>query len=160
MEATIVRLSRGIDARLARGSVAGLAAGLVFLLVNMGWATRSDLPAVAPLLDISTIFNVAEVPDPTPENMAVGLVTHLTLSMLFGIGFAVLVPLLRDIRQLTLGAVGYGIALYLVNFQILGRIAFPWFQEGPDQVFELVAHGLFGVMLVPFFIGMRPRDAV
>jgi hypothetical protein len=97
MEATIARLTRGIDARLARGSVAGLAAGLVFLLMNMGWATRSDLPAVAPLLDISTIFNVADVPDPTPENMAVGLVTHLTLSMLFGIGFAVLVPWFRDL---------------------------------------------------------------
>ena len=40
------------------------------------------------------------------------------------------------------------------------RIAFPWFQEGPDQLFELVAHGLFGLMLVPFFIGMRPRDAI
>jgi mannose/fructose/N-acetylgalactosamine-specific phosphotransferase system component IIC len=112
------------------------------------------------LLDISTIFNVAEMPDPTPENMAVGLVTHLTLSMMFGIGFALLLPLLRNGRQLVLGAVGYGVALYLINFQILGRIAFPWFQEGPDQVFELVAHALFGLMLVPFFVGMRPRDAV
>lgn len=68
-------------------------------------------------------------------------------------------PWFRGVRGLTLGAVGYGLALYLINFQILGRIAFPWFQEGPDRLFEVVAHGLFGLMLVPFFIGMRPRDA-
>jgi hypothetical protein len=65
------------------------------------------------------------------------------------------VPLLRDARLLAAGAVAFGVALYLVNFQILGRTAFPWFQEGPDQLFELVAHAGFGLLLVPFFLGRR-----
>lgn len=155
MELAIRRMWLGLDDRLARGAVAGMVAGLVFLMLNMGWATRSDLPSVAPLLDISTIFNVAEMRQPTPENMAIGLVTHLTLSVLFGMGFAVLAPLRRGARGLALAAAGYGIALYLLNFQILGRIAFPWFQEGPDQLFELFAHAVFGLALVPFFLGMR-----
>lgn len=156
------RMLHGLDDRLARGVVAGIAAGLVFLLMNMGWATKNDMPAIAPLLDISTIFNVAERPEPTPDNMAVGLVTHLALSMGFGVGFALLLPLLGNVRKLTLGAAGFGIALYLVNFQLLGRTAFPWFQEAPDQGFELVAHALFGLLLVPFFAGMvvRHRSAL
>jgi len=141
--------------RVARGTVAGVAAGLVFLVANMLWATKSDLPAVAPLIDISTIFNFDDVANPTTENMFIGLVTHLTLSAMFGVAFALLVPLLRDVRMLAVGAVAFGVALYLVNFQILGRTAFPWFQEGPDQVFELFAHAGFGLLLVPFFLSRR-----
>jgi hypothetical protein len=82
----------------------------------------------------------------------------LTLAMLVhcrpGAG-ELAVPLLRDARMVALGAVGFGVALYVVNFQILGRTAFPWFQEGPDQVFELVAHAGFGLLLVPFFLSRR-----
>ena len=141
--------------RVARGTVAGIAAGLVFLVANMLWATKSDLPAVAPLVDISTIFNFDDVANPTTENMFIGLVTHLTLSATFGVAFALLVPLLRTARIVALGAVAFGVALYVVNFQILGRTAFPWFQEGPDQVFELVAHAGFGLLLVPFFLSRR-----
>ncbi|MGH2780078.1 MAG: hypothetical protein ACRDL4_07000 [Thermoleophilaceae bacterium] len=141
--------------RVSRGTVAGVAAGLLFLVANMLWATKSDLPAVAPLIDISTIFNFDDVASPTTENMFIGLVTHLTLSASFGVAFAMLVPLLRNMRMLAAGAVAFGVALYLVNFQILGRTAFPWFQEGPDQLFELVAHAGFGLFLVPFFLGRR-----
>jgi hypothetical protein len=144
-----------IGDRVTRGTVAGLAAGLVFLVANMLWATKSDLPAVAPLIDISTIFNFDDVANPTTENMLIGLVTHLTLSAAFGVAFAMLLPLLRDLRLLVVGAVAFGIGLYLINFQILGRTAFPWFQEGPDQLFELVAHAGFGLLLVPFFLGRR-----
>jgi hypothetical protein len=43
----------------------------------------------------------------------------------------------------------------VVNFQIPGRTAFPWFQEGPDQGFELFAHMGLGLLLVPFFLGRR-----
>jgi hypothetical protein len=144
-----------IGDRVSRGTVAGVAAGLVFLVGNMLWATKSDLPAVAPLIDISTIFNFDDVANPTTENMFIGLVTHLTLSATFGVAFALLVPLLRNMRMLAVGGVAFGVALYLINFQILGRTAFPWFQEGPDQLFELVAHAGFGLLLVPFFLGRR-----
>ena len=141
--------------RVARGTVAGVAAGLVFLVANMLWATKSDLPAIAPLVDISTIFNFDDIANPTTENMFIGLVTHLTLSASFGVVFALLVSLLRDLRLLIAGGMAFGVALYLVNFQILGRTVFPWFQEGPDQLFELFAHAGFGLLLVPFFLGGR-----
>ena len=150
-------LGGDLGARVTRGAVAGIAAGLLFLLANMAWATKSGMPGVAPMIDIATVFNVTDEPDPTPSNIAIGLVTHLNLSMLFGVAFALVVPLLRDTRALALAGVGYGIALYLVNFQILGRTVFPWFQEGPDQLFEVFAHAGFGLLLVPFVIGLHGR---
>ena len=145
--------------RIARGTVAGVAAGLVFLVANMLWATKSDLPAVAPLIDISTVFNFDDVANPTTENMLIGLVTHLTLSVAFGVAFALAISFLRNVRTLAVGGVAFGVGLYLINFQILGRTAFPWFQEGPDQLFELVAHAGFGLLLVPFFLGRRYLSA-
>jgi hypothetical protein len=101
----------------------------------MLWATKSDLPAVAPR------------GQPDHREMFIGLVTHLKLSASFGVVFALLVPFLRSQPRLAAGAVAFGVAIYLVNFQSLGRTAFPWFQEGPDQLFELVAHAGFGLFL-------------
>jgi hypothetical protein len=158
--ARLARLADRVGERFTTGAVAGLAAGLVFLLANMGYATTQDLPALAPAYDISTIFHGQDMPDPTPENAVVGLVTHATLSLAFGIAFAVLVvPFLRPLSLLVAGGVVYGLLLYLVNFQILGRAFFPWFTDpmGPDQGFEIFIHGVFGLLLVPFFLGLGNR---
>jgi hypothetical protein len=83
-ESLTVRLRTGADARLARGVVASLAAGLLFLLANMWYADSQGLPAVAPLYDISTIFHFADEPQPSPENLAVGLIVHLRCPALSG----------------------------------------------------------------------------
>jgi hypothetical protein len=146
-------LLSGLDERLARGVVAGTAAGLLFLLANMWYADSQGLPAVAPLYDISTIFHFTDEPDPVPENAAIGLVTHLTLSAGFGAVFAAFAPLFSSGRALAGGALAFGLLLYLVNFQILGRVAFEWFQEGPDQTFEVFAHAGYGMLLAPFLAG-------
>ncbi len=156
------RFTTDIDRRIARGVVAGSAAGLLFLLANMWFAVSQGMPAAAPLYDISTIFHFAAAPDPTPENAVVGLVTHLTLSAGFGIALALLAPLLGSRARLVAGGAGFGIVLYIVNFQILGRVAFEWFQVGPNQTFELIAHAGYGLALVPFLLGFaaaRQREA-
>ncbi len=148
-----------------RGAVAGLSAGLVFLVANMGWAVHNNKPAVAPLIDISTIFHTQDAPAPIaaspfgPDNLIVGLVTHLTLAMLFGIGFALLAGrFVRSNATLVAGGVAYGLLLYVVNFQLLGRTAFPWFTNsmGPPQGFEVFIHGVYGLLLVPFLVGALP----
>ncbi len=158
-EAWIARLLGGFGERMTRGTVAGFGSGLVFLLATMGFVTTKGLPAVAPMIDISTIFHGQDKPVPSPENVVVGLVTHLTLAMLFGIGFAiVVVPVLRRLPLLVASGVAYGLLLYIVNFQILGRTLFPWFTnpQGPNQGFEIFIHAVFGLLLVPFFLD-RPR---
>jgi hypothetical protein len=153
MNADASMLMRGLDERLARGVVAGIAAGFLFLLANMWYADSQDLPAVAPLYDISTIFYFTDQPDPVPEKAAVGLVVHLALSAGFGVLLAVIAPFFASVRVLVLGSLVFGLVLYLVNFQILGRVAFEWFQEGPNQTFEVIAHAGYGLLLAPFLTG-------
>lgn len=152
----------GLGDRVARGTVAGLFAGVVFLLAQMGWAVeRLDKPAVAPLLDMSTIFNNGDLmPMVTPDNLLIGLVTHLTLTMLFGIAFAFIASFLRSPLLLVVGGVAFGIVLYVVNIQILGRVVFEWFTDpmGPPQGFELWIHAGYGLLLVPFFAGAALRS--
>lgn len=155
-------LTHNLDRRIVYGVVGGTFAGLLFLLANMWYADSDGLPAVAPLYDISTIFYFSDKPDPQPVNAAVGLVVHLTLAAAFGATLAALAPLARGMAQLAGLGAAFGIVLYLVNFQILGRIAFEWFQEGPNQTFEVFAHLGYGLLVVPFlvrFAGARGPQA-
>jgi hypothetical protein len=148
------RLNNGIELRLARGVVAGTAAGLLFLLANMWYADSQGMPAAAPLYDISTIFHFADKPEPSPENLVIGLVVHLTLAAAFGAAFAVLAPLARGRAMVVAFGAAFGLALYVLNFQILGRLFFEWFQEGPNQAFEVVAHLGYGLLLTPFALDL------
>ncbi|MFI7360262.1 hypothetical protein ACIBTP_40925 [Streptomyces avidinii] len=144
---------------LTRGAIAGLFAGTAFILANMWYAVSQDKPAVGPFLAISTVFHGSDLPVPSPENVVIGLVTHLALSLTFGMGFALLlwlVPMLRGTPMLLGAALANGLALYVLHFQILGRTAFPFFTnpKGPNQVLELLIHPLiFGLLLTPFFLG-------
>ena len=152
---------------MTTGVIAGLAVGFVFILANMIYATSqpmvtnvSDgkkLPASAPFLDIGSIFYFDKMPQMTPEYPFVGLITHFSLSILFGLIFAlVLVPLFSNARALLVGGVVFGGLLYILNYQILGRVVFEWFDPsdpmGPDPWFGLVTHLGFGLLLVPFFL--------
>ncbi|MGI9098026.1 MAG: hypothetical protein ACR2H2_05950 [Solirubrobacteraceae bacterium] len=152
-------LLRDLDRRIAYGVVGGTFAGLLFLLANMWYADSQGLPAVAPLYDISTIFYFADKPDPQPVNAAVGLIVHLTLSGAFGAALAVLAPLAKGAARLVGMGAAFGILLYLVNFQFLGRVVFEWFQEGPNQTFEVFAHLGYGLLVAPFLIRFAPTTA-
>jgi type IV secretory pathway TrbD component len=152
-------LLRDLDRRIAYGVVGGTFAGLLFLLANMWYADNQGLPAVAPLYDISTIFYFTDKPDPQPINAAVGLVVHLTLSAAFGAALAALAPLARGAGRLMGMGAAFGLVLYLVNFQILGRVAFEWFQEGPNQTFEVFAHLGYGLLVAPFLVRFASTTA-
>jgi hypothetical protein len=160
------RLAWNTGELFTRGAVAGIAAGFVFLLANMAYATSEGKPSLAPFMDISTIFHGTDKPasmTPTLDMLATGAVVHISLSIAFGIVFALLVgafaPLLRNWLVLGGAAIAYGLALYVVNFQILGNTLFQWFTnpKGPDQGFEVFIHAAFGLMLVPFFLGLAHR---
>lgn len=142
---------------LARGATAGIVAGMTFLLANMWFAVSQGRPGISPLYAISTIFHGSNVPVLTPTEPILGLTIHIVLSLGFGIGFAVLlVPWLRNLPALVLGALGYGLALWVLNTQILGRTVFPFFapKGSSDLIFTLLNHMLiFGLLLAPFFLG-------
>lgn len=145
---------------LTRGAVAGLAGGVLFILANMWFATTHGKPAVAPFLAISTIFRGSSMPVMSPVDVIAGLTVHLGLSIVFGMVFALLVGVLglsRRPAMLPVAGIVYGLVLYVVNFQILARIFFPFFvnAKGPNQLFELWIHPIaFGLVLVPFFLTM------
>lgn len=148
-------LVENLGGLLSRGAIAGLVAGWGFILINMGWASSHGKPAVAPFLSISTIFYGTSAPLHNPMSVAVGVVMHLALSLLFGMVFALAVPFLRRVWILALGAAVYGILLWVINFEIFGNTLFPWFTnpKGPPVYNEIWMHVIFGLVLVPFFIG-------
>ncbi|MGI9185135.1 MAG: hypothetical protein ACR2GZ_09280 [Solirubrobacteraceae bacterium] len=163
LRAGMLRLGDDGGVLLARGAIAGLAAGLGFILANMWYAVGNGKPAVAPFLAISTIFHGSAMPVMTPQaipgEVVTGLVMHTALSITFGMGFALLAVFLRNPGQLAAAAVLYGLALFVLNIEILGRTAFPFFTNphGPNTVFEGLVHPLiFGGLLIPFFLGNRP----
>lgn len=155
---------------VARGAIAGLVGGMGFLLANMWFAYANGKPGIAPFLAISTVFNAAHhpslVPTAVPVELGEGAVIHLVLSLSFGMGFGLLAAFLRNLPALLAGAVGYGLALFVLNFEILGRTVFPFFTNpmGPNNVFEGFVHPLiFGGLLVPFFLGRvtsRPSPGI
>jgi hypothetical protein len=152
---------------LARGAIAGIVAGMSFLLADMWFAVSQGKPAISPLYAISTVFHASKAPVPTPAEPVLGLATHIVLSLGFGMGFAVLlVPWLRNLPVLVAGALGYGLAMWVLNIQILGRTVFPFFapKGTADLIFTLLNHALiFGLLLVPFFLGHSlagPRRSV
>lgn len=156
-----------LDALLTRGAAAGLVAGQVFIIVNMFGAQSAGKPPVAPFLDISTLFRFSEMPitepaSAVPAEVAIGINVHLLLSALFGVGFALLAPLLRSSWTLVAGGLVYGLVLYAINFQVVARLFFPWFVDprGPNQIFELIVHPLaYGLVLVPFFLSVVQHRA-
>jgi hypothetical protein len=156
-----------LDALLARGAVAGLVAGQVFILVNMFAAQSAGKPPVAPFLAISTLFRFSDMPimEPAaavPAELIIGMNVHLLLSALFGLAFAFIAPLLRSSWLLVAGGLVYGLLLYVINFQVVARLFFPWFVDprGPNQIVELIVHPLaYGLLLVPFFLSVVGRGA-
>src|SRR5260370_36903809 len=113
---------------LARGAIAGIVAGMAFLLAEMWFAVSQGRPGPSPLYAISTIFHASSAPVLTPTEPVLGLTIHIVLSLGFGMRFAVLlVPLLRNLLALVLGGLCFGLALWVVAIQILGRTGIPFF---------------------------------
>jgi hypothetical protein len=121
------RLESDLGELFTRGAVAGIAAGFIFLLANMGYATTQGKPSLAPFMDISTIFHGTDKPasmTPTVDMLATGAVVHIVVN------FQIF---------------GNTIFEWFTN------------PQGPNQGFEVFIHAVFGLMLVPFFIRLARR---
>ncbi len=116
--------SQGPDP-LEHGVRAGLVAGAVMLaaLTAVLWIMGAGPWAATRLL-----ASVVGVPFDTTASLvavAIGLGVHAVCSMAFGIGFCMLVagPLARGRdHQVELGALAYGLLLWVVNVGILGSL--------------------------------------
>ncbi len=150
-----------VTADLMRGAAGGLVAGMLFAAATMWFVTSLDMPARTPLEMISTIVLGDDAMASGDASSSVGLVVHMVLSMGFGAVFAIVARRLRTNGAVALAGLAYGGLLYLVNFQILARVAFDTFRMA-NQPFELVVHLVFGALLALAFFstGLRPSEPV
>jgi uncharacterized membrane protein YagU involved in acid resistance len=145
------------------GIIAGIIAGIVFLLAEMmGARFIGGDPFIMPLKAIASV----PIGDPPPQiatgtAIPVGLITHAINSAIFGIIFALIaakVPALhRSPMMLVIAASVYGTILWVVNFYmiapLLGR---PWFTETPP-VQQFVYHTFFyGTVLGLYLRSVMP----
>jgi hypothetical protein len=132
------------------GAIGGVVAGLVFALVTMAWTAAQGAGALAAFTMIASIpYGGTEPQALTGGTIVLGLAIHMVLSIVYGVLFAWLLP-----RRASAGVAygigaAFGLALYLVNFPLLGNLVFPVFLMA-HQVFEVLLHIAFGILLVPF----------
>jgi hypothetical protein len=155
--------TEAIGPRLLRGAIGGFVAGLPFIFITMWWAsTQPEGSPKGPLNLISTLVLGKSALMTGEVSPWLGFAVHAVLSLAFGMLFALAVPALRSNGTVALAGGIYGALLYLVNFQLLGRIFFDQFLKGPNQPFELVIHVVFGHLLALAFYssGIRSGERV
>lgn len=91
-----------------------------------------------------------------------GFVIHFGLSTAFGLLFSLVVaaisrPMRNDLTVQLGGGFIYGMVLWLINYQLIGRLFFPWFAALNPGV-QLMAHGLFYGLPLATWMAMMLRD--
>ena len=140
------------------GALAGALAGLAFLLVSVWFTDSIGMPGKMPLMMMAAMVQGESSLMDGSASPILGALIHAVLSVGFGIAFGLLVTRLRatPFAVASLGIV-YGVALYLVNFQVIDRAVFGWFADA-NQPFELVVHVVFGSLVaLPFIRLARAR---
>lgn len=131
-----------------KGAVAGLVAGLVFLVVEMMLVpTVGGGELWGPPRMMGAIALGSEVlPPPATFDagiVMVGMMVHFGLSAILGVIFAVATRALKLSRGMTIAAgVVFGLAVYLVNFYGFTEL-FPWFAMARNAI-TVFAHLVFG----------------
>jgi hypothetical protein len=154
------------DARKAAldGIGFGLVAGMIFALVEIAVAGRGGAPMAPLRMSASVVLGVAAL-DQTSVVMAaaVGMGVHLALSGLFGLAYGLLdghrpqEPERSWTRQAGFGTL-YGLVLWLIDFQIVGRLSHPWFLAVP-QLGQAVLHAFFFGLPLALMYVQRARHA-
>jgi hypothetical protein len=151
----------------------GLMIGALFAVLEMiGAAAGGGSPFSPWRFFASTLLGhhaLALVPLGTA--VIVGFIAHFALSALYGGAFGYLQARLgpeprRSTAQQIWVGLAFGFGLYLVNFQVIARVAYPWFRL-LSQPWQVILHTFFfGLPLALCFAiverkqaGLAPRAA-
>ncbi|GAA2379071.1 hypothetical protein GCM10010404_39270 [Nonomuraea africana] len=147
-----------LPGRLTRGAIGGLVSGMVFAGATMWFSsTMPNGKAEMPLHMIASIVQGGkEAIMAGQTSVGVGLAVHAALSIVFGVVFGLVTPMLRTNGTVALVGTVYGGLIYVVNFLILSPLLFPVFGDA-NQPFELFAHLVFGTLLSFSFYGSGVR---
>ncbi len=149
--------SEALPIRLVRGAIGGVVAGLVFIGVTMWFAdSMPDGQPGNPLRLISTIVKGKSALEDGTASVGSGWIVHLVLSAVFGMLFAVVVPMFRTNGTVALAGGLFGALLFVVNFLIIAEVWLDQFQM-PNKPFELAIHIVFGHLLAVAFYSSGTR---
>lgn len=134
------------------GLWAGLIAGLVFMMMEMGlvWMVQGESPWAPPHMIAAMALGDDILPPPgtwAPFDgtvMITAMLIHMLLSAVLGVLGAQLLRGANMGRGLVLGAV-FGLAIYVLNFYLIAPFAFPWFVMARNWI-SAFSHIMFGVV--------------
>lgn len=145
------RTVRHVDWQAA--AVAGFAAGAVLMVLELFWASAlgSGGPWQISYMVAALVMGPGILHSAAPAFdvgvVAVALITHYLLGIVFGLVLGALIGALpRETgvgRAEWIGA-AFGIVLYAINFYVLAQL-FPWFAELRGWS-TLIAHLVFGIV--------------
>ncbi len=160
----MIQSRQSVPAVAIRGVLAGLVAGLVFALAEIGLSVAIGSSVVRPFRVIgSMVQGPTALSNDSMMMTAVltGIVVHAVLSALYGAIFAVALRLLfpstdLGITTLILG-VGYAVALWIINFLVIAPVFFDQLLvESPFWFSFTIAHAFYGASLGACLIALAP----
>ena len=135
-------------AGLKAGALAGLIAGAVFMMMEMGLvAMAGDSLWGPPRMIAAIVMGEGVLPPPATFDLMIlmaAMAVHFMLSIVIGIVFALVARRFGLVMAVVAGAV-VGLGLYVVNFYDFSAI-FPWFAMARNMI-SIVSHIAFGVVL-------------
>ena len=133
---------------LKAGALAGLIAGAIFMMMEMGLVALSGgSPWGPPRMIAAIVMGEGVLPPPASFDLMIliaAMAVHLMLSIVIGVGFAFIAKRFGLLMAVGVGAV-IGLALYVVNFYGMTAI-FPWFAMARNTI-SIVSHIAFGMVL-------------
>ena len=137
------------DGRIRKGIGTGITAGIIFGIVEMAASAAAGSSPILPARMAASVVLGSSALETVSSGTAlvVGTIVHLVLSAAFGAVYALIVSRMsRETRVSTgreaVGGVVYGTLLWLVNFQVIAALLYPWFLE-PPQFPQMAMHALF-----------------
>lgn len=137
------------------GALFGLVAGIILGVAEVIAAAAMGVKALQPIRMFASVVLGQEALTTTSlaGALVAGIVVHLVLSTLFGALYGMVNATFSKetetsyARQAGLGLL-FGAGLWIVNFQIIARIAYPWFLDETSQGLQVVLHAVaFGLPL-------------
>ena len=142
-------MAHGTRSKFLHGIIGGIVAGLIFAVAEMFMNLTLGKPFFGPLKMISSIVLGTQALQPTysfATAAITGLIVHMLLSMVFGVIFVYLVTAVqrgRGTGELLAYGTAYGVALWIINFFVIGAAFFPQFLQVNQFWNGFVAHAFF-----------------
>lgn len=148
--ATIAATHRelSVGRHLGYGALAGLISGIIFAMLAMVYFAIVGPGLWTPPRLVATILLGADSFSPAfaVGPVVLGMMLHMMLSAVYGAVFGVVLQGVESKGTLVVLGLVFGIAIYLINFQVIAPLLFTAFTT-VNQPFQVLAHAMFGIIL-------------